>query len=245
VENALVMAGLSPELSASLVGQTLSHSLPFGNPRQLKRLVRRNLALRMPVPPPVKAGGRIVAFVGAGGAGKTRATARLARAYANGSDLPVLCIALRSADRGAELGGLLQDTGVPVHAVDTAPEVRALVDGAGGRALVVIDTVGVSPAGEQEVRLLSTLLLAAGVEEVHLALPAPLGTQAARELVGGFAPLGPSHIALTHADETSHVGGAVQVSIDSSIPFSYVSSGAAPGQIAPAEADSLAAGVVS
>lgn len=245
VEASLVAAGLSPELAASVVGQTVSHSVPFGTPRQLRRLVRRNLALRLPVPPPVEGGGRIVAFVGAGGAGKTRAAARLAQAYAQGSDVPVLCLALRSGDGGAELSSLLEGTDVQVHPVENAPEVKRRIKELGGPALVVIDTAGASPTSEKEVQLLSKLLSAAGVEEVHLALPAPLGMQAARELVAGVQPLGVSHIALTHADETSHVGGAVQVSIDSGLPFSYVSSGdSEPGQLVPAEAEALAASVV-
>jgi flagellar biosynthesis GTPase FlhF len=246
LETSLAAAGLSPELAASLVGQTVSHSLPFGTPRQLKRFARRNLAQRMPVPPPVESGGRIVAFVGAGGAGKTRAAARLARAYAAGSDVPVLALALRSGDGGAELAGLLVGTEVPVHAVETAPEVRTRIEAAGDRALVVVDCAGASPSSAEDLQVLAKLLAAAGVEEIHLALPAPLGMQAGRELVAGFEALGLSHIALTHADETSHVGGAVQVAIDSGLPFSYVSSGAQePGELMPAEADTLAASVVA
>jgi flagellar biosynthesis protein FlhF len=111
--------------------------------------------------------------------------------------------------------------------------------------MVVVDTAGASPTSERDVQLLAKLLGAAGVEEVHLALPAPLGLQAGHELVAGLAPLGVSHIVLTHADETSHVGGPVQVSIDTGLPFSYVSSGSAePGELVPADPETLVAGLV-
>jgi flagellar biosynthesis protein FlhF len=96
-----------------------------------------------------------------------------------------------------------------VRAVETAPQVRKAIAEVGGPALVVVDTAGASPTSERDVQLLAKLLQAAGVDEVHLALPAPLGLQAGHELVAGLEPLGLSHIALTHADETSHVGGPV------------------------------------
>jgi hypothetical protein len=49
----------------------------------------------------------------------------------------------------------------------------------------------------------------------------------ADDILRRFAPLGVSRIALTHADETGHVGPAVGLAIRSGRPFSYISSGTA------------------
>ena len=81
-ELALVEGGLSPALAADVVAETVSHLLPFGTPRQLKRLVRQALARRIPVQGPRALGGAAVVLAGAGGSGKTLTVARLAAAYA-------------------------------------------------------------------------------------------------------------------------------------------------------------------
>ena len=106
-EIALVEGGLSPALAADVVAETVSHLLPFGTPRQLKRLVRQALARRIPVQGPRALGGAALVLAGAGGTGKTLTVARLAAAYAAGSDLDVVVLALRPRDGGAELAGLL------------------------------------------------------------------------------------------------------------------------------------------
>ena len=64
----------------------------------------------------------------------------------------------------------------------------------------------------------------------------------ARELIGLLAPLRASRIALTHMDETTHVGGLVDCAIGQELPISYLSEGTGvPGGLEPAAADKLAA----
>jgi len=78
--------------------------------------------------------------------------------------------------------------------------------------------------------------------EIHLTLPATVSTASARELVADLQPLGISRIALTHLDETSHIGGAVEVAIRGGKPFSYVGSGTGVAEgLEPADPDALAA----
>jgi len=68
-EAALVEGGLSPALAADVVAETVSHMLPFGTPRQLKRLVRQALARRIPVQGPRALRGAALVLAGAGGTG--------------------------------------------------------------------------------------------------------------------------------------------------------------------------------
>src|SRR3954447_10919651 len=91
IEDLLVDAGIAPERAHEIVAETVSHLVPFASRRQLRKLVRQGIARRIPVAPPPAAGGRSLAFVGPAGSGKTLCTARLAVAYATGSDLPVVC----------------------------------------------------------------------------------------------------------------------------------------------------------
>jgi flagellar biosynthesis GTPase FlhF len=236
VETALTEAGISAARSREVVAETVSHVLPFGSPRRLRKLVTQALARRILVAGPPPAGGRSLAFAGPGGSGKTLCTARMAAAYAAGSDLPVVCIALRAPDGGAELRSLLEPLGIGVTAVDSGEEARAHVAGALSHALVVVDTPAVSPGGAAEVALLGSDLAALGLDEVHLALPSTYSGPAAAELAERLAPLGATHVAITHLDETTRVGGLVDALIDAGRPLSYVSQGTGvPGGLEPAD----------
>jgi flagellar biosynthesis GTPase FlhF len=237
----LVAAGLHPALAEGIVTEAVSHLMPFSPHLSLDRLVRETLARRIPVQSTWTRRGRTIAFVGPGGSGKTVCTARLAAAYADGSDLPVVCLTLRPLDGGATLRALLEPHGVAVHAIDDPGGARARIAGAREHALIVIDTPGVSPAAPADVERLADELGRIGVYQIHLALPATVGAHAADDIVRGLAPLGISRIALTHADETGHVGPAVGLAIRSGRPLSYISSGSGvAGAILPVNPQALA-----
>jgi flagellar biosynthesis protein FlhF len=242
----LVAAGLHPVLAEGIVTETVSHLMPFSSHSSLERLVRETLARRIPVQSTWTRRGRTIGFVGPGGSGKTLCTARLAAAYAAGSDLPVICLTLRPRDGGAELSSLLDPYGVHVHAVDDPAEARARIAGAREHALIVIDTPTVSPAAPGEVVRLAEDLERIGVYEVHLTLPATVGAHAADDVLRGFAGLGVSRIVLTHADETGHVGPAVGLAIRSGRPLSYISSGTSmDGGLLPVNPHALASIILS
>ncbi len=221
LEIALVDGGLSPELSADLVAETVSHLLPFGSPRQLKRLVRTSLARQIPVQAPRALGGTTVAFVGAGGSGKTLSTARVAAAYAARSDLPVVCLSLRPRDGGASLRALLEPAGVAVEVVENAAEARTRAAGA-GRALVVVDTPAVSPGDAAGLRALGAELRKLGGVEVQVCVPATLSAVAAGRLLDALAPLDLAGIVLTHVDETPQIGQVVELAMSGRAPLSFV-----------------------
>jgi flagellar biosynthesis protein FlhF len=237
----LAAAGLDPSLASEVVDRVVAHELPFHTPRSLKKLVRRALARRIPVAEPGGVGARSIAFVGPGGAGKTLSTARLAATYATRSELPVVVIALRSADGGAELSALLEPFGIGVRTADSGSEARAHLAGALEHALVVVDTPAVAPRSPAEVNALADELRALGVGEVHMTLPSTYSGPAARELAELLAPLGPTRIALTHMDATTHIGGLLDYSIREDRPISYVSEGTGvPTGLSPADPEQLA-----
>jgi flagellar biosynthesis protein FlhF len=246
IERGLVDAGITPAIAASVVTEAVSHLAPLSPRTPLRKLVREALSRRIAVQPSWPRKGRTVGFVGSGGSGKTLCSARLAAAYAQGSDLPVVCISLRPNDGGAALRSLLEPAGVPVHAAATAAEARAHAAGVREHALVVIDTPSVSPGDQAAIAQLARELDEISVYELHLALPATAGAAAAGELVAELEPLGVSRVALTHADETRHVGAAVDLSLRTRIPFSFVGRGTqVPGGLEIADAQALAEQVVA
>ena len=238
LEEELVGAGLGREIAQSVVGETVSHLLPFSAPDRLRQLTREALARRIRVAPSWAGAGRALAFVGARGSGKTSSVARLASAYAIGSDLPVVCLTLAPADGGAALRGMLTEWGVPVEVVADGEAARARLEAVRGHAVVVVDTPGVSTADDAELARLERDLATIGLYETHLALPATLSGPAAREQWRTFAALGASRITLTHAHETEHVGPVIGLAIAEGAPVSYVAP--APGRLTPADAGALA-----
>jgi flagellar biosynthesis GTPase FlhF len=223
VLSALHRAGLSETFAAALVGEAAVHGLPFAEgeaPARLRPFVARALARRLDVAPLRSASA--VAVVGAGGAGKTAVIARLATAYAAAGRLPVAVIALRPKDGGAELARLLAPAGVPLWATDD-------VEGAGARianlrrgALVLVDTPAVPARAGAERDALVADLRRLGLDEVHLALPAVLAGEVAREMLAAARDLGADRIAVTHTDATARLGMAVELAVEADLPISYL-----------------------
>jgi hypothetical protein len=226
IEELLVDADVAPERAHAIVAETVSHLVPFASRRQLRKLVRQGIARRIPVAPTPAGGGRSLAFVGPAGSGKTLCTARLAIAYATGSDLPVVCVSLSPADGGSELRALVEPHGIGVTVARTAAQARAHVAGALGEAVVVVDT----PSAISDADL-DTL----GLDELHLTLPSTYSAPAAAELT---ERLPATHVALTHLDETNRIGGLVDFLIEAGTPLSYVSRG--EGGLSPADAHDIA-----
>src|SRR3954470_1634935 len=246
LQTRLADRGVSDRLTADVLDEAVTHLLPFSSHGRLKPLVASALARRIPVQPLPGAGGRVVGFVGPGGSGKTRSVARLAHAYAVRSQVPVACIALRAEDGGAELQRLVRPFGVNVHAIADATEARARIESFPAGTLVLVDTPGVSPRAEAELRALAAELRQLRLDETHLAVPATMAQDAGRDLVDGTRALGVDALALTHADETDRLGNVVELAIDTGLPLSYVGRGTiVTGGLRPALPEELAAAVLA
>jgi flagellar biosynthesis GTPase FlhF len=219
IEKSLVLHGLSPQLAADVVGEAVAHGLPFATPRALKKLVRTALsrriaALSRPGSKPPR-----IAFVGAGGAGKTTAIAHLAKAYA-ASHADVVVIALRTSDGGAHLAAGLEPIGISVIAAADAVEAKRRL-GRRAAAIVLIDTPPIGLGDRTTAAALSGELRALEADEVHFALPATLSAGAADEQYAALASLAVTDLALTHADGTTRPGAPIELAITAHRPISY------------------------
>jgi flagellar biosynthesis GTPase FlhF len=234
-EQRLVAAGLSATLAKDIVAEAVAHGLPFADPRGIKKLIRTTLSRRMPIMSDLGGDARTIAFVGAGGAGKTSATERLAAAYAK-ADADVVVVSLRSNDGGSGLASRLEPLGVSVIAADDAQQAAQRL-ARREATLTIVDAPAAGPADRAAVARIAGDLQTLGVTEVHLALPATLSAAAADELAAALAPLGITHVALTHADQTTRPGAPVELAVTGRRALSYVCSRDA---IAPVDPDELA-----
>jgi flagellar biosynthesis GTPase FlhF len=221
-EERLVAAGLSAGLAKDIVAEAVAHGLPFAQPRGIKKLIRTALARRMPVMADLGGAARTIAFVGAGGSGKSSATERLAAAYAS-VDADVVVVALRASDGGVGLSSRLEPLGVSViAAADAEQAARRLARREA--TLTIVDAPAAGPADKAAVAQIAADLRTLGVGEIHLTLPATLSAAAADELAAALAPLGITHIALTHADQTTRPGAPVEQAVSGRRALSYVCS---------------------
>jgi flagellar biosynthesis GTPase FlhF len=234
-EAALVANGLSPALASDVVGEAVAHGLPFSDSRSIKKLIRSVLARRIATLADLGPATRSLAFVGAGGAGKSQAIRHLATAYA-AADAQVLVIALRTPDGGSDLAARLEPAGIAVFAAADAEQANRRI-ARGDATLVLIDTPPAGPGEREVVSALAADLTALDIGEVHLTLPATMSAAAADEQAEALAPLSPTHVAMTHTDQTARPGAVVELAITSRRPVSYLST---RDRVEPADAAELA-----
>ena len=150
-------------------------------------------------------------------------------------------------DEGDELRRLLAGLEVALHVEGSAAgAARRVASLRADRGLVVVDTPGASPraAGAQQ-RLADELALLS-LDATYACLPATIAPGAGRELLAGLAPSRPTAVALTHADETAHPGGALDVVLDAGLPVALVGrSDEVRAGLRPAVAAELAAAVLA
>jgi flagellar biosynthesis protein FlhF len=238
---ALLRAGVSDALASAVIEEAAVHGVPFADgdqPAALRPFVARALARRLDVAP--LRGPGAVAIVGAGGSGKTAVIARLAIAYAAARRLPVAVIALRSKDGGAELARLLAPAGVPMWATDDVDAAAARIANLRRGALVLVDTPALPARMSADPFVTDALgadLRSLGVDEIHLAVPAVLAGEVARELLTAARTLGADRLAVTHSDATARLGMAIELAAESGLPISYL---ADSDCVRPAAAEDLA-----
>jgi flagellar biosynthesis GTPase FlhF len=224
VVSELIERDLSEGWACQLVVAAAAHRGPFTS-GDLRDCVRATLAASIPTPAPLPSLGAAVAIVGAGGAGKTRCAAALASAYGRGSTLPVSVVSLGGNDLGAGMAMLLQDEGIPLHAGTTWDAVAEEVAKAREEGLVVIDTVAVGPGEAAVTEALGGDLEALAPDAIFLAIPGTVSAHAGMKLISAFKPLGLAGIAITHADETDHLGIVVELAGTSGLPLAYLNGG--------------------
>jgi flagellar biosynthesis protein FlhF len=220
----LVGRGLSEAWTHHLITSAAAHHGPFAQ-ASLRDAVRAAIASSIMPSRPLPGGGAAVAFVGAGGAGKTRCAAGLSAAYKRGSTLTVSPLATGTQDGGRELARLLKGRGVSAGSASRGRTLERKVTKARAGGLAVLDTGAVVPTDAAAIQSLAETLAPLGLDAVYLAVPATLGAETGKRLIAGFSALGVTGIAITHADETDQLGVAIELACTSGIPVSFLHDG--------------------
>ncbi len=128
---------------------------------------------------------------------------------------------------------------VPVVRAETAEEARAVIREQRDRALVVIDTPTADDAdGVADARRPSSSRSA--TSRCTWCCRRRSSRRAAEDLLLRFDALKPARLALSHANETAHLGPVLDVALAAGIPISYV----VDADLQPADPGRLAGGLL-
>jgi flagellar biosynthesis protein FlhF len=184
-----------------------------------------------------------VAVVGPTGVGKTTTIAKLAAVASRVERRRVALINVDTYRIGAveqleTYAGLLE---IPLSVAYSPEDVRAARQRYAGFDLVLVDTVGRSPSNTRQIAELSSMLEAASLDEVHLALDARGSYATQHSVLRGFATLRPTHLVLSKLDETPRLEDSLAAALEGGLPVSYLTTGQqVPEDLAPADRVQLA-----
>jgi len=187
--------------------------------------------------------GRVVAFIGPTGVGKTTTIAKLAARHKlhRGRSVGLITMDTYRIAAVDQLRTYAEIIEVPIRAVLSTGELHHAVQEMRDLDLVLIDTAGRSQNNSLRLSQLRGFLGAARPDEVNLVISATSNRRCTQEVLDRFLPLGADRIIVTKLDEAGAFGVFLNASSGGGRPISYVTTGQdVPDDIAPAEANALA-----
>lgn len=228
----LLESGIERPVARQLVESALT-SLPpedLNHSEVIKARLTQEMAKLIQTSGPIsckKNKSKVIALVGPTGVGKTTTLAKLA---ANSKFVFNKKVSLISADtyRMAAIEHLNTFAGIahlPISAVYSPDELRSALAAHQDKDLVFIDTAGRSPRDEKHLQELKKFMKMAQPDEIHLVLPANFKSADLIDTIQRFSILPIDHIVVSKVDETSQLGGLVNIAAESKNPISYITNG--------------------
>jgi flagellar biosynthesis protein FlhF len=204
----MVAAGFSLKLARSIVSRLPADHGEREAPLWLEEVLARNL--RCAPPAETFQAGRVFAFVGPTGVGKTTTTAKIAaRHVLEHGPQSVVLITVDTYRMGAhdQLRAYGRILGVPVHIAHDASALHDLLRLRGPRQLVLIDTVGM---GHRDERIRSLLVSLPRTDIRHVAVAsAAAQPETIDESLRAYEARHAEGVVLTKLDEAARTGGAL------------------------------------
>lgn len=174
-------------------------------------------------PLPVKNPRKAMMMIGAPGAGKTLATAKLAaRAALTNTKAAVITTDTVRAGGVEQLEAFTKLLNIPLQKARNATELRARIEEARSADIILIDTGGTNPFELDDMRRQASLLEAGTIEPV-LVMAAGGDAEESAEIARCFAVLGVQRLFPTRLDVARRLGGLISAVGRSGIAFSDAS----------------------
>ncbi len=223
----LLQLELSPGLCQQIVGELSEASA--NDAQKAWRNALGVLAHKLPVTDDeILARGGVVALVGPTGVGKTTTVAKLAARFAVRHGARKVALVTTDNYRiGAheQLRAYARLLDVPLRTAADPNELREVLKELAGRALVLIDTAGMS---QRDVRLSEQFALIRGCHadiKSYLVLSATTREAGVDDIIRRYRNVQPRGCILTKMDEAGSLGGTLSQIIKHKLPVAYVSDG--------------------
>ncbi len=170
-------------------------------------------------PLPIKNKAKALMMIGAPGAGKTLATAKLAaRAAMAGHTAAVITTDTQRAGGVEQLEAFTKLLNIPLLKARTGTELRARLEDSRSADLILVDTGGTNPFDVDDMRRQSQLLEAGAIEPV-LVMAAGGDAEESAEVARCFAVLGVQRIFPTRLDVARRLGGLLSAAGRAGLAF--------------------------
>jgi flagellar biosynthesis protein FlhF len=175
-------------------------------------------------PLPTKAHKKPIMMVGAPGAGKTLAVAKMAaRSTMNGLDIGVISTDTLRAGGIEQLQAFTNLLDVDLHKAATPKDLRMMVEDMSRHCdQILIDTSGLNPFSTDDVKILAKFIGAIDARPV-LVLPAGIDADEAGEMARVFSTIGATDILPTRVDIARRLGSLLTAAHQGNLNFSDVS----------------------
>lgn len=225
----LIQSAVAADIAERIVRRAQSATRRDGNDGAIASM-KRLIAAMIPACEDIDGGAggsRRVALVGPAGVGKTTTLAKLAAHHKLRRNREVAIISTDCYRVGAplQIERYAEIIGAPSAVVTTPRALKAALYRFADSDLILIDTPGAGPRDEARFTHMRELLATAAPDEIHLALPGSMSLDAQLQTVRAFAPLQPTHVALTKLDEAVGFGVVLNTIDQLHLRLSYLTSG--------------------
>lgn len=177
--------------------------------------------------PPSLNNKEIIAIIGPTGVGKTTTLAKLAAYFSLELGKSVAMVTADTFRIGAveQLRTYARIMGVPLEIALSPEDVAEGIAKHSDKDVILIDTVGRSQRNSEHIDELYGFIKAAKPTQTHLVVSASSAPQIQEEVIICFAPLSPTHLAITKLDESPNRGCLINLPIRSGLGISCMTNG--------------------
>jgi flagellar biosynthesis protein FlhF len=248
----LIGKSVASQWAEEIFGNAAANMGDEADPARIRAYLAKELERMLPTTPGIHINparrGRIIAFVGATGVGKTTTVAKVASIAKMKRQVKVSVATTDNTKPGSvePLRSYASMMDAPFEAVEGIDGLKEMRKKHMDSNIILLDTQGVSPFDDAGITELADQLSAVEPDETHLVLSATTQPAAAREAIYRFHALGADRVVVTKVDEAVGLGILIALAEQFEARLSYLTAGRnVPDDIEIASAGRLARMILS